>query len=72
MLALAHLDHSAAVEPLLEVLRDQRAPTLVREFAAVALGLMGDRRTRDPLFAVDAWFNYFATTRATNEFIRLY
>ena len=72
IIALGHLGHGAAVDPLLEILNDEQQQTIVREFAAVALGLMGDARERDPLFAVDAWFNYLATTRATNEFIRLY
>jgi len=72
IVALGHLGHGAAVDPLLEILNDEQQQTIVREFAAVALGLMGDAREADPLFAVDAWFNYLATTRATNEFIRLY
>jgi hypothetical protein len=72
MLALGHMDHSATVEPLLAVLRDARATTLVREFAAVALGMMGDRREEDLLFDLDAWFNFHATTPAGRELIRLY
>jgi len=72
ILALGHLGHQVAVDPMLKILKDQSESTLVREFAAVALGLMGDRRERDPLFELDAWFNYYATTRATNEFLRLY
>jgi HEAT repeat protein len=72
ILALGHLGHREAIDPLLAIVRSHKDPTLVREFAAVALGLMGDARDHDPLFATDAWFNYFATTRATNEFLRLY
>ena len=33
---------------------------------------MGDRRDVDPLFSVDAFFNFYATTSATNELVRLY
>ena len=33
---------------------------------------MGDRREQDPLFAIDAYFNFYATTLATNELVRLY
>jgi len=72
ILALAHLDHSAAVDPLLEVVTNRRQRPLVREFAAVALGLLGDRRVIDPFFEIDAYFNYCATTRATHEWLRLY
>jgi HEAT repeat protein len=72
ILALGHLGHSEAIDPLLAILQSREDSTLVREFAAVALGLMGDKRARDPLFAADAWFNYYATTQATNEFLRLY
>jgi len=72
ILALGHLGHLGAVDPLLTILKDPAETTLIREFAAVALGLMGDRRERDPLFELDAWFNFYATTRATNEFLRLY
>ena len=72
LLALGRLDHDSAVEPLLQLLRDKSARRLVREFAAVALGLMGDRREVDPLFSVDAFFNFYATTVATHELVRLY
>ena len=72
MLALGHLGHAAAVEPLLKVLQDARARTLVREFAAVALGLLGDAREQDVLFDIDADFNYLATTDTTYELLRLY
>jgi HEAT repeat protein len=72
MLALAHLQHRAAVDPLLDILRNPKHPTLGREFAAVALGLLGNRRDRDLLFWIDAHFNYYAGTRATHELVRLY
>jgi HEAT repeat protein len=72
MLALGHLGHVAGVEPLLNVLQDDKKRTLVREFAAVALGLLGDPRQRDVLFDIDADFNYLATTDTTYELLRLY
>jgi len=72
ILALGHLGHREAIDPLLKIVRSGDESTLVREFAAVALGLMGDAREKDPLFTIDAWFNYYATTRATNELLRLY
>jgi len=72
MLALGHLDHAAAVEPLLKVLGNDKLRPRVREFACVALGLLGDRREHDLLFDLDAFFNLNALTRATGELIRLY
>jgi HEAT repeat protein len=72
MLALAYLAHTESVEPLLKVLTDRRDRPSAREFAAVALGILGDPRDEDALFATDAWFNLYATTRATNELVRLY
>jgi HEAT repeat protein len=72
MLALSYLAHTESVEPLLKALRDRSSPPTAREFAAVALGILGDARDDDPLFALDAWFNIHATTRATNELVRLY
>jgi HEAT repeat protein len=72
MLALIYLAHADSVEPLLLVLRDQSTPSTAREFAAVALGILGDPRDEDPLFDLDAWFNLHATTRSTHEFVRLY
>jgi HEAT repeat protein len=72
ILALSYLNHSAAVEPLLKVLTDPRQRTLGREFAAVALGLLGDPRDEDVLFKLDAHFNFFSGTRASRELVRLY
>jgi HEAT repeat protein len=72
MLSLIYLAHTESVEPLLLVLRDKGTPSTAREFAAVALGILGDPRDEDPLFELDAWFNLHATTRSTNEFVRLY
>jgi hypothetical protein len=71
-LALSHLDHEVSVDALLKLLKDKRARSLVREFAAVGLGLMGDRREVDYLFDIDAYFNFYSTTIATHELVRLY
>ena len=54
------------------MLKDASLRPSVREFAAAALGILGDRRERDELFAVDAHFNFLATTFATSELVRLY
>ena len=72
ILALSYLNHSDAVQPLLKVLNDPRQAPLGREFAAVALGLLGDRRDEDVLFKLDAHFNFFSGTRASRELVRLY
>jgi HEAT repeat protein len=72
ILALGHLDHGGTIEPLHEILKDERERTIVREFASVALAFMGDRRDEDVLFDLDAYFNLYATTSATHELMRLY
>jgi len=72
ILALGHLGSPNSVKPLIEIASNPARTTIVREFACVALGLLGDDREADPLFELDADFNYFATTVATNELIRLY
>ena len=72
ILALGHLDSTTAIDPLLKILKNARERPLVREFAAVALGIMGDRRDTDLLFSLDAYFNFYATTVSTNELVRLY
>ncbi len=72
ILALSHLGSVASIEPLLEILASPKKKFVVREFAAVALGLIADGRSADVLFEIDADFNYFATTVATSELIRLY
>jgi HEAT repeat protein len=72
IIALGHLDHGRTIEPLHTILKDKRERTIVREFAAVALAFMGDRRQEDLLFKLDAFFNLHATTAATHELMRLY
>jgi HEAT repeat protein len=72
ILALGHLGSVASVDPLLEILASEKRKFVVREFAAVALGLIADGRNADVLFEIDADFNYFATTVVTSELLRLY
>ncbi len=72
IIALGHLDHGRTIEPLHAILKDKRERTIVREFAAVALAFIGDRRDEDLLFNLDAFFNLHATTAATHELMRLY
>jgi HEAT repeat protein len=70
--ALGHLGQSSAVDPLLKTLRDKRQKRVVRDLAAVALGLLGDPREQDVLFELDAYFNYFATTTLTFELLTIF
>jgi HEAT repeat protein len=70
--ALGHLGNPATIDPLLAILSDRTQKKVVREYAAVALGLIVDTRSPDVLFEIDADFNLFATTVTTNELIRLY
>ena len=71
VVALGHLAHEGTTTPLIEIAND-KGRTLLREFAIIALGLMHDQRTVDPLFAIDADFNFYATTPSTHELLRLY
>lgn len=71
-LALGHLGNTETIAPLIETLRDPSQRRVVRELAAVALGLICDPRERDMLFELDAYFNYFATTIATNELLTIF
>jgi len=71
-LALGHLGQSTAVDPLLEVLRDRSERRVIRELAAVALGILGDPRETDLLFALDADFNFLATTSVTHELLTIF
>jgi len=70
--ALGHLGEASAVDPLLAVLRDTRQPRVIRELAAVALGLLAAPAEHDALFDLDAWFNPFATTPVTNELLTIF
>jgi HEAT repeat protein len=71
-MALGHIGQGSAVEPLLKTLRDTRQNRVVRDLAAVALGLLGDPREQDILFELDAYFNYFATTTLTYELLTIF
>jgi HEAT repeat protein len=71
-LALGNLGQSTAITPLLSILTSELHRVSTRETAAVALGLLGGRHERDPLFDLDAYFNYFATTAATHELLMIY
>ncbi|MHC4817382.1 MAG: HEAT repeat domain-containing protein, partial [Planctomycetota bacterium] len=70
--ALGHLGQSSAVDPLLKTLRDKNQKRVVRDLAAVALGLLGDPREQDLLYELDAYFNYFATTTLTFELLTIF
>jgi hypothetical protein len=72
IISLGHLDHGRTIDPLHTILKDKHERTIVREFAAVALAFLGDRREADLLFDLDAFFNLHATTTATHELMRLY
>jgi HEAT repeat protein len=72
ILALSHLEHPDTVPALLGILNDKKHAPMAREFAAVALGLLGETRDEDPMFALDAWFNFMATTESSHELVRLY
>ncbi|MHC4938306.1 MAG: HEAT repeat domain-containing protein, partial [Planctomycetota bacterium] len=71
VIALGHLAHEGTTAPLLDI-ANRKERTQLREYAIVALGLMHDSRRKDPLFALDADFNFYATTESTNELLRLY
>jgi len=72
VLALAHLGSPSSVGPLLAVVEDERRAEVVRELAAVAVGMIVDPRDQHRVFALDAYFNYFATTEVTRTFLTLY
>ena len=57
---------------MIEILKSEKQKPIVREYAAVALGLIAGQTDPDPLFEIDAGFNHFATTTATHELVRLY
>jgi HEAT repeat protein len=71
-IALGYLGQSTAVDPLLAILRDRSERRVIRELAAVALGLLGDPRDDDVLFELDAYFNFFATTPVTHELLTIF
>lgn len=68
-LALGYLGARVDADPLLDVLTNPHASETRRANAAIALGLLGDPREPDPLFAVAEDFNYHATTLYTHELL---
>jgi len=67
VLALGYLGSTTTVAPLLAMLQDKTLRPADRAQAAIALGLLGDRRDQDVLFGLGADFNFLATTRTTWE-----
>ncbi|MHC4669452.1 MAG: hypothetical protein ACYTFD_13700, partial [Planctomycetota bacterium] len=65
--ALSHLGGTAAIQPLLELLRDASRKHTVRASAAAALGILVDVRARDPLFEIDAHTNPYGLTLASRK-----
>ncbi len=72
VLALAHLGQVSSIAPLLEIVADKKRPEVVRELAAVAVGMIGDPRDEDRFLVLDAYTNYFATTEVTRAFLTIY
>ncbi len=72
VVALSHLGSHAAVEPLLELLRDESRKHTVRESAAAALGILVQERTCDPLFEIDAYCNPYGLTAGGRELVLVY
>jgi HEAT repeat protein len=70
--ALSHLGSTAAVEPLLAVLRESRHEPARRVAAAEALGLLVDERDSDPLFEIDTCTNPYALTQALRPIVTVY
>jgi len=72
VVALSHLGSTAAVEPLLALLKDESRKHTVRESAAAALGILVEDRQRDPLFEVDAFCNPYGLTPGGRELVLVY
>jgi HEAT repeat protein len=66
-LALGHLGSLDAVEPLLEVARDEDRPELVRAMALVALGVLTDPEARPSLLRLSRGSPYPVRTSALEE-----
>lgn len=66
-LALGHLGHLDAVEPLLEVAAEAERPELVRAMAIVALGVLADPEERPSLLRLSRGTAYPVRTRALEE-----
>ena len=72
VVALSHLGSTAAVEPLLALLRDGSKKHTVRESAAAALGILVADRVRDPLFEIDTFSNPYGLTPGGRELVLVY
>ena len=66
-LALGHLGHLDAVEPLLEVAAEVKRPELVRAMAIVALGVLADPEERPSLLRLSRGTPYPVRTPALEE-----
>ena len=65
--ALALVGDESALDPLLELARDERAPPQRRGFAIAALGLLAERRAQTFHSELKADVNHLATTSALME-----
>ncbi|MHC4818221.1 MAG: HEAT repeat domain-containing protein, partial [Planctomycetota bacterium] len=72
VVALSHLGSTAAVEPLLALLKDESKKHTVRESAAAALGILVENRSCDPLFEIDAFCNPYGLTPGGRELVLVY
>jgi len=71
-LALGHFANKSATDPLVALLDRRGARPQTREFAAVALGLMLDKRQHDVFFDLPGDMNFHGTTRATHRMLAIY
>jgi HEAT repeat protein len=58
LLALGRLGRPEAVEPLMKLARHRGVRPLDREAALIALGFLGDRRGKDPVYSALSDFNF--------------
>ncbi len=72
VVALGQLAHAGTSDALVELLEQRKQSRTLRAYAATALGYMYDTRRHDALFDMAADFNFYATTAATHEILRLY
>ena len=72
VVALGQLAHAGTSDSLVRLLENRKKSRTLRAYAATALGFMYDTRRHDALFDMAADFNFYATTGATHELLRLY
>ena len=72
VVALGQLAHAGTSDSLVRLLENRKKSRTLRAYAATALGFMYDTRRHDALFDMAADFNFYATTGATHEILRLY